>query len=1469
MTRFLVTLLTVLLLGSVNAQNRYFLYGGGTYAPDQPVVLSTWLNGRPATDLVLYRVENPQDVLQLGGPREFDLGEGLQLTEYLAREVIEVERDQEVRIDLGTLPTGMYLAQLGPRDSGSAVIVLVTELALITKRDSSSLLLYTSDLHSGEPVQAELFMGSGSDVTNLGTATDGVLVVNTPEGLPPGEALPLAARYGGSWAFSDAYWHEWSADVPTAYVVTDRPVYQPGDVVEVKGTVRTARSLAPLADSTVSVTVDDADYAVILEEEFTTDEYGSLSFSLPLTDSAALGHYTIRLQAGGQQGWGYFSVEEFELPEFEVSVSAEVDYAIQGETASFTVGAEYLFGGPVSGGTVSYVVLSEPYSRFAWRSEYGFYDTFSHTYGGTVTERAEVTLGPDGTVTIPVQLQQQDMDYRLSLQAQVSDEASEGISGSAQLIAYRADMVLGVTTTCYAQHLDDTVTVTVSAQDLEGNPLSTDFELATRHVRWVEDEGRVVELGPELTGRTEADGSATLELQLDRPGSWELIASAADGAGRETDTLSSLWLYGGDAIYRDYQYLEVEADREEYRVGDTAWFVVQSPVADGWALITREGGSLYSWELVRFEGNTLTYELTVTDQDLPNSYLGVAVVGNGEMYTSSTTYQINPGERFLDVQLEFPDSEFEPGSSTELLVQVQDAAGEPVEAQLTLGLVDEAVYMIRPESTADIRAFFYAWRGNVVSTGLSSYTYFSQIGPVGAAREAMDEAVFAQAKDMAQARSQELEEARVREDFRETILWLPEVVTDAEGQAAVEVTFPDNLTRWRLTARAITLDNRVGQAATHVTTTLPVLARLALPDHLVRGDETRVRVIGQNNLDRQLQAEVALIVQGLERVGEQTVNVALPAQGRGVHDWWVSAEETGTANVEAQVLTPAASDGLRLPVSVVPHGITRELTWSAADSAQWEFELPDSVTPGSFSGSVQLTPSLLGAVTGSLDWLLALPAAYTELTMSQLLAAVAAAEAGLELPDGVVDLDSFVAERLEHLYRLQHPDGGFGFWRYDTSNPLISAYVLTGLLELRSAGFEVREWPLQRAVEFVSGAAQKQEFAVYSELPEAEQVVLAADARAFMWLALARAGHEVWQLTEVAGDPDLSNYGLALSVLAFMAMNSETEAQLHLDELLSRQVRRDAVAYWESEAPRFTWSDDRVEVTALALQALALLRPDDDSVPLVVNWLLLERSGAAWHSGKDTSAVVQAALLLEQPAEVEPDAEEEPAFASVLLNGVLIEEVELNGEPAAVDLTGLAVRGRNDLIIEVPEDETLFASALFSFTDEREFSVPEAEGIAVTRKFELLTPRWDEVDRQLVYDRSPARTFTEGDFLVVSVTIEPEATVRYVELHEPVAAGFTVVEEDRSFRLAGIPWRYGDDYRGWNYWFDHRQVRQQGIDYWFARLSEPLTFTYILRADHPGRFSALPSQVRLLYERDVHAHSAAVQLEIEQGADDE
>jgi uncharacterized protein YfaS (alpha-2-macroglobulin family) len=1443
------------LLAAASAQEPSYLFGGGSFAPGEEVTLSAYLGSGNTEMITLYRVSNPHRVIDLGGPRDFAGTSELELSELLSFEVSKAPDDYSTDVNLGELPTGLYFAQLGSGATAAATLLLVTDLALVVKSDSDTVLTFTADLATGKPRDAEVWLLEGTSV-RAESHTDARGLAGFDADLSDDRTRNIAVRSGDSWAFSGVWWQSWAQEEAKVYVVTDRPVYRPGDEVSFKVTARAAGSLEPLEDKTAVVVVTDPEARELLRQEYTTDSFGSFDGTLRLDAAATLGYYSVEVTVDGRMYWGSWEVLEYRKPEYEVTVSSTQDELIQGGSAGFTIDAAYLFGGPVAGGSVTYAVLRQPYYRYAYRSAFAFYDDAPY-YGGDLIQRGEGTLDADGQLKVSIDLPETDFDYQLTLQVGVSDDSNHEVSSSATVTAYRANLVLGLSPDRFAYREGEDVRINVHAEDLAGNPVSLPFTLTTERYYWVEGKGRQVEPGETLAGVTDSRGAGQITLSFEKQGSWGISVKAADTEGRLTSSDSEIWVHGGARWYWNYQDLSVEPDKAEYQVGDTARFVIQSPVSDGVALITREGEQLGEHQLVSFEGSVLTHEITVSEADLPNSYLGVVIVGNGHIYSNTAEYRVPPLDRFLNVEVTSDSAVYQPGTSAQFTVHVTDQRGAGVAAQLTVGLVDDAIYLIRPDNTTDIRGFFYALRGNVVGTDLSSFAYFGAARPL-TGRAPLDSAVFAQSK----AQQQALAAARLREDFRDTILWLPDVETAADGTTVITVDFPDNLTRWRMTARAITQHNQVGQGTHEVTTTLPVIARLAVPRFLVRGDTASLRVIGQSNLEQDVQARMSITATGLELEESGSTRRELPAHGSTTADYRVTATETGTASVTGEVLTDVFSDAMRLPLPVLPHGIQRELTHSASGSDTWTLQVPGSTVPDTLRGEVYLTPSLVAAVTPALAWLADYPYGGPEQTMNRFLPALLAARAGYGdwLPEEIAaDPDTFVRLGLNRLYEFQHADGGWGFWQFDTSSPFISAYVTTGLLEARDAGYDINQWVLDRALDYLEGASVKDTYQIHDGLDVARRRAADADAKAFAYYALARAGRNIDALAAVAGRREMSSYGLALSVLAFATAGRDVEARFHLDQLTARVIEQDATAWWPSGAPRYTWSDDEVQTTALALEALALLTPESPLITKVSNWLLLERRGAHWVSTKDTAAVVRAALALEQ---ARPGLEGSQSV-TVRLNGMSLGEYEISSESRgfSVSLDGLQP-GTNVLELAAPPGSTLHSSVSVTFTAEADFLEAEDRGIGVHRSYELLTPHFDAAQQRVLYERSPLGSAMVGDYVLVTVTLEPDADLSFVLVNEPLPAGFSVIEDDYAFRVGGVTTRYGPDYYGWNYWYDGRQIHDSSIDYYFSRIRRPVTFTYILRAETPGEFTALPGHAWLLYAPDLEGRTSRDRLGI-------
>ena len=89
---------------------------------------------------------------------------------------------------------------------------------------------------------------------------------------------------------------------------------------------------------------------------------------------------------------------------------------------------------------------------------------------------------------------------------------------------------------------------------------------------------------------------------------------------------------------------------------------------------------------------------------------------------------------------------------------------------------------------------------------------------------------------------------QVRKYFPDTIEWLPTLVTDASGKARASFNFPDSLTTWRATVRAVTRNTLVGQVVGKVITRKNLILRLETPRFMDQGDTATLTGIVHNYL---------------------------------------------------------------------------------------------------------------------------------------------------------------------------------------------------------------------------------------------------------------------------------------------------------------------------------------------------------------------------------------------------------------------------------------------------------------------------------------------------------------------------------------------------------------------------------------------------------------------------------------------
>lgn len=132
------------------------------------------------------------------------------------------------------------------------------------------------------------------------------------------------------------------------HVITDRPLYEPGNVVKFRAVVLRARDLAPLDDRPGAWVVTSPDGEVLLEEKTAATQWGVVAGSFPLDRGAASGTWHVAFKSGAASDEVGIAVKPFTLPRFRVEAHADKPFYSVGDTPRLAGSVVYASGAPVA-----------------------------------------------------------------------------------------------------------------------------------------------------------------------------------------------------------------------------------------------------------------------------------------------------------------------------------------------------------------------------------------------------------------------------------------------------------------------------------------------------------------------------------------------------------------------------------------------------------------------------------------------------------------------------------------------------------------------------------------------------------------------------------------------------------------------------------------------------------------------------------------------------------------------------------------------------------------------------------------------------------------------------------------------------------------------------------------------------------------------------------------------------------------
>ena len=753
---------------------------------------------------------------------------------------------------------------------------------------------------------------------------------------------------------------------------------------------------------------------------------------------------------------------------------------------------------------------------------------------------------------------------------------------------------------------------------------------------------------------------------------------------------------------------------------------------------------------------------------------------------------------------------------------------------------------------------------------------------------------------------------QVRSDFRSTILWLPDVKTDAAGNAIVKVKYPDSLTTWSATARAATAANQFGFGTSLTRTKQPLIVRLQAPRFFVVGDQVTVSAVINNNTDQPMRVAPALSAEGVSVSGAATP-VEVKANSETRVDWRVDVKHASEARLKVEARGAQYADAMEKSFTIFEHGIEKFVSRSGkmrGDSVAVKLDIPKERRADSTSLTVQVAPSMATTMLDALPYLIDYPYGCTEQTMSRFLPAVITAKTLRDLglkpetamhkifggiepgsaaathPNGSRDLkqlDAMTKQGLARLYDFQHADGGWGWWKDGESDHFMTAYVIWGMTLAQQAGIYIKTDALHRAVNYLD-----------KELVEKET---SYDAQAWMLHALAvnhnaqkRAEVEKFQATAFTNlwnnRDKLNAYTRALLALSAHNYGYRDQAKTLIANL-EKGVKIDSkpdtsivqqgaqtsdpsvmgTAHWGEDGIYWRWSDGGVEATAFALRALLAIDPQNKLVEPVTNWLIKNRRGAQWSNTRDTAIVV---LTLNDYLRVSGELQPVVGY-EVLVNGSSVVTKQITADDALSAPSKFAVSrellrdGQNEItIVRKNGNGPLYFSAQAEFFSLEEPLKPAGNEIFVKREYFKLVNH-PTLLKGFVSDRVPLKdgeTVKSGDRIEVVLTVEAKNNYEYLLFEDLKPAGLEAVQIRSGSGLTIRELKSGGGFTGRGRWV-YQELRDRKVALFIDKLPEGIwQISYEMRAEVPGAFHALPVLGHAMYVPEIRTNGSETHLRV-------
>jgi hypothetical protein len=894
--------------------------------------------------------------------------------------------------------------------------------------------------------------------------------------------------------------------------------------------------------------------------------------------------------------------------------------------------------------------------------------------------------------------------------------------------------------------------------------------------------------------------------------------------------------------------------------------------------------------------------------------------GTGALALSTASRQVN-------VTLEPSKLTVDPGESVPVKLVTRRADGTPVSAQVVLAVVDEGVLSLLNYRLPDLLSAMVPGRAGQVGVAgspplviprqqglekakprdaakraampmpsppppapgapMPSTAVMSERGDTGMEMKQLSRAhAGASAKEESSPDPSASGEGQgavtpltARANFASTAFFQADLHTDARGELTLPVTMPDNLTRFRLMAVAVSEGERFGGGEVSVTVRKPLMVRPALPRFLQLGDKFLASTLVTNQTADDLWVDVeARVANGtvdakqqrvLVRAGESTeVSFDAAAGQPGKSRWQFAA-------VALTPRRPSDAAELDLPVQM-PATIEAFATYGTTEGSVLQpVQLPKDALPNFGGLEVTLSSTALTGLADAVVYLHEYPYECVEQTSSRILPLITMKDViqsfHLKGAGTAEQRAALVKSGIEKILRKQRNDGGFGYWSDSSESYLyISGWAGYVLARAKQAGFAVDENALYRLKAFLQQRLDSPRHDLGEDTDYDSQAMAALVSGALGQPVPAHVKRIYGQRQHLALD---GRAWLLEAAHVQLGATSPEAAELYR-MVMSTVIEKASSVHFSTHATEslrlIMHSNDRTD--AIVMAALLHTHPADPVLPKAAHGLNEARRHGHWDTTQSNAwATVAFADYFTAFEKTEPHF-----LAEVFVGDRFAGEQKFQGHTTdsyleKIPMAAAAGLKSQDLTIGKTGPGRLYYRLGLVYAP-KDLKVPALDsGYQVKREY-LPMP---DAPGTVTTDADGTVHVKAGAEVRVVLTITAPMNGDFVAVDDPLPAGFEAVNTafatEQSGRLQqaeGNDNRYGGG-RGrgwwWGWWspFQHTEMKDDRVLLFADSLPAGVyTHTYVARATAKGSFQVPPLRALEMYEPENFGRNASTVVEV-------